>query len=102
MDTAHSDPTLKLGLRENLPQFLLLAVTTFGVGLVIGTERVVVPALGQSQFHLTSFLATLAFIVSFGVVKAALNLVAGRLADRIGRKPLLLLGWLAALPIPFL
>lgn len=102
MDTTHIDPSLKLGLRENLPQFLLLAVTTFGVGLVIGTERVVVPALGQSQFHLTSFLATLAFIVSFGVVKAALNLVAGRLADRVGRKPLLLLGWLAALPIPFL
>ncbi len=93
---------LRLGLRENLPQFLLLAVTTFGVGLVIGTERVVVPALGQRQFHLTSLLATLAFIVSFGAVKAALNLVAGRLADRVGRKPLLLLGWLAALPIPFM
>lgn len=102
MDTAHPDRLLKLGLRENLPQFLLLAATTFGVGLVIGTERVVVPALGQSQFHLTSILATLAFIVSFGVVKAALNLVAGRLADRVGRKPLLLAGWLAALPIPFL
>lgn len=99
-DAAHTDQPLKLGLRENLPQFLLLAVTTFGVGLVIGTERVAVPALGQSQYHLTSFLATLAFIVSFGVVKAALNLVAGRLADRIGRKPLLLMGWLAALPIP--
>ena len=100
MDTIHPQQSLKLGLRENLPQFLLLAVTTFGVGLVIGTERVAVPALGQRQYHLTSFLATLAFIVSFGVVKAALNLVAGRLADRIGRKPLLLVGWLAALPIP--
>ena len=92
---------LRLGLRENLPQFLLLAATTFGVGLVIGSERVAVPALGQTRFHLTSYLATLAFIISFGVVKAALNMIAGRLADHMGRKPLLLIGWLAALPIPF-
>ena len=95
-------PALRLGLRENLPQFLLLAATTFGVGLVIGSERVVGPALAQTRFHITSFLLTLTFIVSFGVVKSALNLVAGRLADRVGRKPLLLLGWLAALPIPFM
>lgn len=107
-DTTHEDATihprkpLRLGLRENLPQFLLLAGTTFGVGLVIGSERVVGPALAQSRFHITSFLLTLTFIVSFGVVKSALNLVAGRLADRVGRKPLLLLGWLAALPIPFM
>lgn len=95
-------PPLRLGLRENLPQFLLLATMTFGVGLVIGSERVVGPALAHSRFHITSFLLTLTFIVSFGVVKSALNLVAGRLADRVGRRPLLLLGWLAALPIPFM
>ncbi|MDE3230699.1 MAG: MFS transporter [Chloroflexota bacterium] len=95
-------PPLRLGLRENLPQFLLLAATTLGVGLVIGSERVVGPALAASRFHITSFLLTLTFIISFGVVKAALNLVAGRLADRLGRRPLLLLGWLAALPIPFM
>lgn len=100
--TVHARPPMRLGLRENLPQFLLLAGTTFGVGLVIGSERVVGPALAQGRFHITSFLLTLTFIVSFGVVKSALNLVAGRLADRVGRKPLLLLGWLAALPIPFM
>ena len=93
---------LRLGLRVNLAQFTLLAVITFGVGLVVGAERVVVPILAKDDFGVASFLATLAFIVSFGFVKATLNLVAGRLADRIGRKPLLVFGWLIALPIPFM
>lgn len=90
------------GLRANLAQFVLLATITFGVGLVVGAERVVVPVLAQRDFAVASFAATLAFIVSFGFVKAALNLVAGRLADQYGRKRLLLAGWLVALPIPFL
>lgn len=97
-----SGPRLQLGLRANITQFTLLAAMTFGVGLVVGAERVVVPALAKSEFHIASFLATLSFIISFGVVKALLNLVAGRLADRIGRKPVLLAGWLVALPIPFM
>lgn len=92
----------QLGLRPNLAQFSLLATITFGVGLVVGAERVVVPVLARQDFAVATYLATLAFIVSFGFVKAALNLVAGRLADRYGRKPLLLAGWLIALPIPFL
>jgi MFS family permease len=99
---ASSGARLRLGLRENLEQFTLLAALTLGVGLVVGAERVVVPALAGSVFHIASFLATLSFIVSFGVVKALLNLAAGRLADRIGRKPVLLVGWLAALPVPFM
>jgi MFS family permease len=94
--------TLQLGLRVNLAQFTLLAVITFGVGLVVGAERVVVPVLAKQDFGVATFLATLSFIVSFGFVKAALNLVAGRLADRLGRKPLLVAGWLVALPIPFM
>ncbi|HEU0027282.1 MAG TPA: hypothetical protein VFQ25_09220, partial [Ktedonobacterales bacterium] len=85
---------LQLGLRENLEQFTLLAALTLGVGLVVGAERVAVPALAGSVFHIASFLAALSFIVSFGAVKALLNLVAGRLADRVGRKPVLLAGWL--------
>ncbi len=93
---------IQLGLRPNLAQFSLLATITFGVGLVVGAERVVVPVLAKQNFGVASFLATLAFIVSFGFVKAALNLVAGRLADRFGRKPLLVLGWVIALPVPFL
>jgi len=93
---------LRLGLRENLAQFSLLAALTFGVGLVVGAERVVVPVLAKQDFGIASFLATLAFIVSFGFVKASLNLIAGRLADRVGRKPLLVAGWLVALPVPFM
>ena len=93
---------MQLGLRPNLVQFSLLATITFGVGLVVGAERVVVPVLAKQDFGVATFLATLAFIVSFGFVKAALNLVAGRLADHFGRKPLLVLGWVIALPVPFL
>ena len=93
---------MQLGLRPNLGQFVLLATITCGVGLVVGAERVVVPVLAKQDFGIASFLATLAFIISFGFVKAALNLIAGRLADRFGRKPLLVLGWVIALPVPFL
>ena len=93
---------MQLGLRPNLAQFSLLATITFGVGLVVGAERVVVPVLAKQHFGVASFLATLAFIISFGFVKAALNLVAGRLADHFGRKPLLVLGWVIALPVPFM
>jgi MFS family permease len=95
-------PGLQLGLRVNLMQFSLLAAITFGVGLVVGAERVVVPVLAKDDFGIASFLVTLAFIVSFGFVKAALNLLAGRLADWAGRKPLLVVGWLIALPVPFM
>ena len=99
---SHPSPARRLGLRVNLWQSILRATITFGVGLVVGAERVVIPVLAQRDFAVASFLATLAFIISFGVVKAILNLVAGRLADRYGRRPLLLGGWLIALPIPFL
>ncbi len=100
--SAETRAPMQLGLRPNLGQFSLLATITFGVGLVVGAERVVVPVLAKQDFGIASFLATLAFIVSFGFVKAALNLVAGRLADHFGRKPLLVLGWVIALPVPFL
>jgi MFS family permease len=93
---------LRLGLRVNLVQFSLLASITFGVGLVVGAERVVVPVLARQDFDVASYLAVLSFIVSFGFVKAVLNLVAGRLSDQVGRKLLLVIGWLVALPIPFM
>src|SRR5690349_23931828 len=69
---------------------------------MVGLERSIVPLLGQRAFGLVSATAVLSFIVSFGVVKAASNLFAGRLSDRIGRKGVLVVGWLVGLPVPFL
>ncbi len=92
----------RFGVKANWGQFVVLTLITFWVGAVVGVERVVVPALGASVFHLTSYVVLLSFIVSFGFVKAVVNLVAGGAADRIGRRSLLIVGWLVALPVPFL
>ncbi len=92
----------RLGLRENLPQFSLLVLLNAFVGAMVGLERTVLPLLGEQEFGLTSKTAITSFIVSFGVTKAVINLAAARLSDRIGRKPILVTGWLLALPVPFL
>jgi MFS family permease len=92
----------RLGLRENLPQFTLLVVLNAFVGAMVGLERTVLPLLGEQEFGLQSKTAITSFIVSFGVTKAVLNLVAARLSDRVGRKPILVAGWVLALPVPFL
>ena len=91
------------GIAVNRGQFALQAVQVFFVGLVIGMERTVLPTLA-GEFGVTpgAFLFLASFVVSFGVVKGALNFVAGGLADRFGRKPVLIVGWLAGLPIPLL
>jgi MFS family permease len=94
--------TTRLGLRENLPQFALLVVINAFVGGMVGLERAVLPLLGEREFGLSSKTAITSFIVSFGVTKAVLNLVAARLSERVGRKPILVTGWLFALPVPFL
>src|SRR2546430_8382617 len=94
--------TVQLGLRANWQQFTLLVIINAFVGGMVGLERSIVPLLGQQVFGLTSTIAVLAFIVSFGIVKAASNLFAGRLSDRIGRKGVLITGWLVGLPVPFL
>jgi MFS family permease len=91
-----------LGLRANLGQFLLLVLINAFVGAMVGLERSVVPLLGQRVFGLASTTATLSFIVSFGVIKALANLFAGRLSDRVGRKGVLVVGWLVGLPVPLL
>lgn len=100
-----ADVTLALprqGIRINLHQFIWQAVQVAFVGLVIGMERTVLPVVAQQDFGVpkSSFLFLMSFIVSFGLVKGVLNFVAGRLSERIGRKPVLVMGWLAALPIP--
>ena len=94
--------TPRLGLRENLPQFTLLVGLNAFVGAMVGLERTVLPLLGEQEFGLASKTAITSFIVSFGVTKAVLNLIAARLSDRVGRKPILVVGWLFALPVPFL
>jgi len=93
---------VRLGLRENLPQFsLLLAVNAF-VGAMVGLERSALPLVGRDDFDLTSSVAVLSFIIAFGLVKALTNLFAGALAQRLGRRRLLIAGWVVALPVPLL
>lgn len=94
--------SLKLGLQANWQQFTLLVIVNAFVGAMVGLERTVVPLIARADFGLTSKSLTLSFIVSFGIVKALANLFAGRLSDRLGRKQILVAGWLFALPIPFL
>jgi MFS family permease len=95
-----SAPTL--GLRANAAQFALLVALNALVGGMVGLERSVLPLVGERDFGLTSTSAILAFVVAFGLAKAVTNLAAGALADRVGRKRLLVLGWLVALPVPLL
>ena len=90
---------VRLGLRANAAQFSLLVGLNALVGAMVGLERSVLPLVGKRDFHLASHAAVLAFVVAFGVAKALANLGAGALADRVGRKRLLVLGWLLALPV---
>src|SRR5438034_5954062 len=93
---------IRLGLGANCRQFTLLVVVNAFVGAMVGLERTVLPLIAQADFGLVSKTAVLSFLISFGVVKALANLFAGQLADRIGRKPLLVAGWFARLPVPLL
>ncbi|WP_018868526.1 MULTISPECIES: MFS transporter [unclassified Thioalkalivibrio] len=92
------------GIRENLGQFGQQLIQVFFVGLTIGMMRTVIPALAEDEFGVAegSFMLLTAFVVAFGVVKGVLNFVAGRLSERMGRKTVLMLGWMAAIPIPFM
>ena len=92
------------GIRENLGQFSQQLLQVFFVGLTIGLQRNVVPALAEAEFGMAagSFTLLMAFIISFGFVKGAMNFVAGRLSERVGRRKVLLWGWFAATPIPFM
>ena len=89
----------RLGLAANWRQFTLLVVVNAFVGAMVGTERTVLPLLARSDFGIASASAALSFLVAFGIVKALTNLAAGHFSDRYGRKPLLVLGWIAALPV---
>jgi MFS family permease len=96
-----SPPAVRLGLRENWPQFTLLVVVNVCVGALVGLERTTVPLIGTDVFGLTSDLAVFSFIIAFGLTKALTNLAAGALTARFRRKQLLLAGWLLGIPVPF-
>jgi MFS family permease len=93
---------VRLGLRENLPQFALLVIVNAFVGAMVGLERSILPAIAEQEFQLAARTALLSFIVVFGVAKALTNYGAGRVSDRFGRKHVLVAGWLVAVPVPFL
>src|SRR5262249_42426650 len=93
---------VRLGLRENLPQFALLVFVNALVGAMVGMERSILPAIAEHDFHLVARTAILSFILTFGLTKAATNYLAGRLSDRCGRRHVLLAGWLVAAPVPFM
>jgi len=95
-------PAVGLGLGANLPQFSLLVLVNAFVGAMIGMERSILPAIAEQEFHLAARTAILSFIVVFGVAKALTNYGAGRWSDSVGRKRILVLGWLVAVPVPFL
>ncbi|MDF2146828.1 MFS transporter [Knoellia sp. p5-6-4] len=99
MRTASS---LQLGLRENAAQFSLLVAVNALVGGMLGQERTVLPLLGEQEFGLRAHTAGLTFILVFGLAKAGTNYVAGAWSDRWGRKPVLVAGWLVAVPVPLL
>jgi MFS family permease len=102
VDEGRAARPVRLGLRENLAQFLLLVGINALVGGMIGQERTVLPLLAEQEFGLTAFSTTLTFIAAFGIVKAATNFFAGTLSDRFGRKPVLIAGWVIAIPVPLL
>jgi MFS family permease len=93
---------VRLGLRANLAQFSLLVAVNALVGGTIGQERTVLPLLATREFGLAAYTAGLTFIVAFGITKALTNLAAGTLADRVGRKPVLVAGWLVGIPVPLM
>jgi MFS family permease len=97
--TAVDATDIRLGLRENVAQFALLVGVNALVGGMIGQERTVLPLLADREFELSAVTSSLTFIVAFGIVKAITNFFAGTLSDKVGRKPVLVAGWLVGVPV---
>ena len=93
---------VKLGLKENWLQFTILVIVNAFVGGMVGLERTIFPKFAEIEFGIASKTAILSFIIAFGITKAITNYFTGKLANKFGRKNLLLLGWLIAIPIPFI
>lgn len=100
MITTRDKPVL--GLRANLFQFCLLIAINALVGGMVGQEQTVLPLLAERHFHLTGYTFLLTYVLAFGITKALTNYFAGTLSDRFGRKPVLIVGWLFAIPVPLL
>jgi MFS family permease len=100
--TATRRRPIRLGLRQNAAQFTLLVAVNALVGGMLGQERTVLPLLAERQFGLTAHTAVLTYILAFGMAKAVTNYLAGAWSDRYGRRPVLVVGWLVALPVPLL
>ena len=94
--------SVRLGVRENASQVSLLLLVVVFLGAVVGVERSVLPLLAASEFGIVSATATISFLVAFGFAKAVANFLAGDLADRIGRRRILLLAWGFGIPVPLL
>ena len=95
-------PPIRLGLRPNINQFSILVLVNAFVGAMIGLEQTIIPLIGKNEFGIESNTLIVSFIASFGAVKAVLNLFAGNLSDRWGRKRILVLGWVFGLPFPLI
>jgi MFS family permease len=97
-----TEGAVQLGLRDNLAQFSLLVLVNAFVGGMVGLERTVVPLIGTEEFGIGSEVVVFSFIITFGLVKACVNLASGVLADRFTRKTVLVAGWVVGLPVPFM
>jgi len=93
---------VKLGLKENRKQFALLVIVNAFVGGMVGLERSILPQIAETDFNMIAKTAILSFIIVFGITKAITNYFTGALANRVGRKKLLVIGWIFAIPIPFI
>ncbi|HEY1093629.1 MAG TPA: MFS transporter [Glycomyces sp.] len=93
---------IRLGLKENLTQFSVLVAVNALVGAMVGQEQTVLPLMAENDFGLTGYTFLFTYVLAFGLAKAATNYFAGTWSDRYGRKPVLLAGWLLALPVPLL
>ena len=98
----NNEQTIKLGLKENLGQYILLVIVNAFVGGMVGLERSILPRIASEEFNIAAASAVLSFIIVFGVAKAVTNYFTGQLANKYGRKKLLVAGWLLALPLPFI
>ncbi len=101
-EDAGSRAPIALGLRANLAQFGLLVAVNALVGGMVGQEQTVVPLLAEREFGLTGYTYLFTYVIAFGLTKAAANYAGGTLSDRFGRKPVLVVGWLIAVPVPLM